>query len=335
MDWLPDCTDANTATRRQFLAGAAASGIGMLGMSAQAAEQYPTRPVRIIVPFAPGGGTDTSARLIAAEFAKRLGEQFIVENRPGANGNIGTQYAARSRPDGYTLLLGFDGTLVINPSVYDDVPFDTLRDFAPIGKIGDIGLLLVANPKVDVKTLQDVVDLSKRDKQGLTIASAGVGSTAHLFIELLKQRTGANFVHVPYGGAGPAILGVISGNTQLAIVGVVGMAHYVTDEMVRGICYTSAQRARSLPAVPSIAESGMPDLVSNSWNGLLAPAGTPKPIIDRLSAELNSVLNEAIILERLDALGFQTAPTSPQAFGEEMKTELERYRKVAAGIKAG
>ncbi|MES2910013.1 MAG: tripartite tricarboxylate transporter substrate binding protein [Pseudomonadota bacterium] len=300
---------------------------------AQAA--YPSKPIRLVVPFVPGGVTDTSGRLIAEQLSKRLGQQVIVDNRPGASGNIGTQLVATSPPDGYTLVLAFDGTMVINPHVFEKMSFDTVRDFAPVGKIGDAVLILVANPSLPAKTLQEVIALSKTQAGGLSYGTSGTGGTPHIAGEQLKLRTGANLTHVPYKGGGQAMTDVLGGQIPLVYTAVAGAQGQVKAGRLKPIAVSSAQRSRSLPDVPTFIESGVPDFEVNSWVGLLAPAKTPKAIIDKLNTELNAVLNDPETRDKLNVMGIAATPGAPEKFGDEMKRDLQRYGPVvkAAGIK--
>lgn len=297
---------------------------------------YPNKPIRLVVPFTPGGVTDTSGRLIAEQLTKRLGQQVIVDNKPGASGNIGTQQVAAAAPDGYTLVLGFDGTMVINPHVFDKVPFDTLKDFAPVGKIGDAVLIVVAHPSVAAKTLAEVIALSKTQAGGLSYGTSGTGGTPHIAGEQLKLRTGANLVHVPYKGGGQALIDVMGGNIPLVYTAVAGAQGHVKSGKLKAIAVSSAHRSKSLPDVPTFIESGVADFEVSSWVGLLAPAKTPKAIVDKLNAELNAVLNDPDVREKLNLMGITATPGTADKFGDEMKRDLARYGPVvkAAGIKA-
>ena len=297
---------------------------------------WPTKPLRLVVPFTPGGVTDTSGRVIAEALGKRLGQQVVVENKPGASGNIGTQIVASSAADGYTLLLGFDGTLVINPHVFAKVPFDTLKDFTAIGKIGDAMLIVVAHPSVPARTLQEVIALSKKESAGLSYGTSGTGGTPHIAGELLRQRTGANLQHVPYKGGGQALTDVIGGSIPLVYTAVAGAQAHVKSGKLKGIAVSSATRASSLPDVPTFAESGVADFNVSSWVGLLAPARTPPAIIARLNSELNAVLSDPAVREHLGVLGIDPTPVTPDQFQEEIRRDLSRYGAVvrSAGIKA-
>jgi tripartite-type tricarboxylate transporter receptor subunit TctC len=313
------------------------AAVACLALPLQASAQaYPNKPVRLVVPFTPGGVTDTSGRLIAEQLSRRLGQQVIVDNRPGASGNIGTQQVAAAEPDGYTLLLGFDGTLVINPHVFEKVPFNTLRDFAPVGKIGDAILILVAYPGLPVRNLRDVIALSKTQSGGLSYGTSGTGGTPHIAGELLKQRSGANLVHIPYKGGGQAMTDVLGGNIPLVYTAVAGAYQHIKAGKLTAIAVSSGQRAKSLPEVPTFIENGLPDFEVNSWVGLLAPARTPKPVIDKLNAELNAVLSDPEVREKLAALGITATPGTPELFGEQLRLDLARYGQVVknAGIKA-
>ncbi len=315
--------------------GASATLAG-LPLAAQAQAAFPSKPIRLIVPFTPGGVTDTSGRIVADYLGKRLGQQVNVDNRPGASGNIGTQLAASAEPDGHTLVLAFDGTMVINPHVFAKVPFDTLRDFAPLGKIGDAVLILVAHPALAAKSLREVIALSKAQAAGLSYGTSGTGGTPHIAGELLKQRTGANLTHIPYKGGGQAMTDVLGGTIPLVYTAVAGAYQHVKSGKLHAVAVSSAQRVKSLPEVPTFIESGVADFEVNSWVGILAPAKTPKAVLDRLNTELNAVLNDPEVKEKLAALGISTTPGTAEQFGEEMKRDLARYGPVvrAAGIKA-
>ena len=243
---------------------------------------------------------------------------------------------AKAAPDGYTLVLGFDGTLVINPHVFDKAPFDTLKDLAPVGKIGDAVLILVAHPGVAAKTLPEVIALSKTQAGGLSYGTSGTGGTPHIAGEQLKLRTGANLIHVPYKGGGQAMIDVMGGNIPLVYTAVAGAQGHVKSGKLKAIAVSSAQRSKSLPDVPTFIESGVADFEVSSWVGLLAPAKTPKAILDKLNAELNAVLNDPDVREKLNLMGITATPGTADKFGDEMKRDLARYGPVvkAAGIKA-
>ena len=325
----------NKIFRRHWLQ-AALLGASLTLMGAAIAQSYPSKPIRLVVPFTPGGVTDTSGRLIAEQLSKRLGQQVIVDNKPGASGNIGTQQVAAAEGDGYTLLLGFDGTLVINPHVFPKTGFDTLKDFAPIGKIGDAVLILVANPSFPAKNLKDLIALSKTQAGGLSYGTSGTGGTPHIAGELLRQRTGANLVHVPYKGGGQALTDVLGGNIPLVYTAIAGAIPHVKSGKLLPIAVSSSKRATSMPDVATFIENGVADFEASSWVGLLAPAKTPRAIITRLNTELNAVLNDPEVKERLNGMGITAAPGTPESFGAELNRDLAKYGPVvkAAGIKA-
>jgi len=308
----------------------------LLPLVALAQGTFPDKPIKLIVPFAPGGVTDTSGRLIADALGKRLGAQVVVENKAGASGNIGTQGVAAAAADGYTLVLAFDGTMVINPHVFNNIPFDTLKDFAPVGKIGDATLIIVAFPGFPAKTLQELIAYSKKDAKGVSYGTSGIGGTPHIAGELLNQQTGSNLVHVPYKGGGQAISDALGGNIPLVFTAVAGAQQYVKSGKLTAIAVSSAKRSSSLPDVPTFIESGVKDFEVNSWVGILAPAKTPRAVIDKLNRELNAVLTAPEIVEKLAVLGIAATPGTPEAFGTQLGNDLAKYGKVvkAAGIKA-
>ncbi len=297
---------------------------------------YPNKPIRLIVPFTPGGVTDASARLVAEQMSKRLGQQMIVENKPGASGNIGTSQVAAAEPDGYTLVLGFDGTIVINPHVFPSIPFDPVKDFAPVGKIGDAILILVAHPSVAANNVKELIALSKTDPNGLNYGTSGLGSTPHIAGETLNIVAGSKLVHVPYKGGGQALIDVQGGSIPLVFTAVAGALPHIQNGRIKGIGVTSAARAPSLPNIQTFIEAGLPNIVLNSWVGILAPAKTPAPVIQKLNATLNDVLSDTEVKKRLDVLGVTAAPGTPSAFSDQIKTDLARYADVvkAAQIKA-
>ena len=303
---------------------------------AHAQSVYPVKPIRLIVPFTPGGVTDTSGRYIADQLSTKLGQQVVVENRPGASGNIGSYQVASAEPDGYTLLLGFDGTLVINPHVFEKISFDTVKDFSPIGKIGDAVLILVANNNFPGKTVNDMISISKKNPQGLSYGTSGAGSSPHIAGELLKQKTGANLVHIPYKGGGQAMTDLLGGNIPLVYTAVAGANQHIKSGRLTPLAVSSFQRSSSLPDVPTFMESGIKDFELSSWVGLLAPAKTPRPVIMRLNQALNEILASTEGKERLNAMGITATVGSPEKFSEQIKFDLTRFAAIVknANIKA-
>jgi tripartite-type tricarboxylate transporter receptor subunit TctC len=333
----PPASTPSHGRRVAVLGAASAMAAALLGPApAWSQDAFPSKPIRLVVPFTPGGVTDTSGRVIAEFLGRRLGQQVVVDNKPGASGNIGTNLVATAPADGHTLLLGFDGTMVINPHVFAKVPFDTLKDFAPVGKIGDAVLILVAHPGVPARTLQEVIALSKNQRGGLSYGTSGIGGTPHIAGELLNQRTGANLQHVPYKGGGQALTDAIGGSIPLVYTAVAGAQGHVKTGKLKAIAVSSAVRTPSMPDVPTFIESGLADFAVSSWVGLFAPAGTPRAVVQRLNAELNAVLADPAARERLAVLGIDPTPGTPEQYLDEVRRDLARYGQVvrSAGIKA-
>jgi tripartite-type tricarboxylate transporter receptor subunit TctC len=301
-----------------------------------AAADFPDKPIRLVVPFAAGGVTDTSGRVVAEALSRRLGQPIVVENKPGASGNIGTQLVVNAQPDGYTLVVGFDGTLVINPHVFANFPFDVTRDLAPIGKIGDATLILVAHPSFPPKNMLDLVAYSKQQANGVSYGTSGVGGTPHIAGELLKMKTGANLTHIPYKGGGQAMTDALGGNIPLVYTAVAGAISHVKAGRLVPVAVSSAKRSPSMPDVPTFIESGIPDFEASSWVSILAPAKTPRAIVEKLNRELNAVLTSPETVEKLATLGIVATPGTPEQLAAQIRTDLAKYGGVvkAANIKA-
>ena len=314
---------------------ALAFAAGLLVAACALAQGYPDRPVRIVVPFAPAGLTDNSVRVIVEPLAARLGQQVVVENRPGAGGNIGTQAVAQSAADGYTLLLGYDGTLAINPHVFAKIPFDTLNDFAPVTKLGDATLILVAHPSVAARDLAQFIALAKAASRSYPYGTSGTGNTTHLVAELLRQRTGIPIEHVPYKGGGQAIIDVLGGQIPLVFTAVATAQQYVKAGRLVALAVPSAKRSSALPEVPTFVESGIADFDVSSWVGILAPARTPRAIVERLQREIAAVLRTPLVRERHAALGIEPVGNSAEEFSAQLRADLARWEKVvkAANIR--
>jgi tripartite-type tricarboxylate transporter receptor subunit TctC len=293
------------------------------------AQDYPTKALRIVVPFSPGGVADNSARAFADALGTRLGQQVVVDNRPGASGNIGTQLVAQAAPDGYTLLLGFDGTMVINPHVFAKIPFDTLRDFAPVTKLGDAALILVSHPSLPAKNLSQFIAFARKAR-GTTFAygTSGTGGTPHLAGELLKQRTGIPLEHIPYKGGGQAIIDGISGQIPLVFTAVATAQQYIKVGRLTALGVPSAKRSSALPEVPTFNESGVPGFDVSSWVGILVPAKTPRTIVERLQKEIAAAVRGAQVRERYAVLGIEPVGNTPAEFTEQIKADLARWEKV-------
>ncbi len=300
------------------------------------AQDYPVKPIRIVVPFATGGVTDTTARVLSDKLSRNLGQTVTVENRPGGSGNPGTQYVAQSAPDGYTLLLAFDGTMVINPFVFPKIPFDTVKDFAPVTKLGDAALVLVAHPSVPAKNFAELMAYSKANPGKLSFGHSGTGGTTHVAGELLKQRTGLDMTHIPYKSGGQAVIDAIGGQVPLAYSAVAGAHAHVKSGKLNAIGVSMPRRASSLPEVPTFIEQGVSGFDVSSWVGIMAPAKTPRPVIDKLHAAVVAVMKEPDMRERLVTLGVEPVANTPEQFGEQIRADLARWQKVveAAKIKA-
>lgn len=296
--------------------------------SAPAAEEYPNKPIRLVIPFALGGINELTARPVMDRLGQRLGQQVIIESRPGASGNIGTQMVANATPDGYTLVLGFDGTLVINPHLYTNMPFDTLRDLAPISRLGDATLILVAHPSVPANTVAELAALSRQKPDYLFYGSAGNGTSGHVSAEMLRIMAGIKMSHVPYKGGAPAMLDVVGGQIPLVSTAVASALNFIKQGRVKAIGVTSATRDPALPDVPTYAESGAPGYAATSWTGILAPAKTPRPIIDRLNREIVAILKEPDIRERYAAIGVVPGGNTPEAFADLIRADTAKWGKV-------
>jgi len=307
-----------------------------LAASLAQAQDYPTRAIRLIVPFSPGGVADTSARVVADRLAARLGQQVLVENRAGASGNIGTQMVAQSAPDGHTLLLGFDGTMVINPWVFPSIPFDSVKDFVPVTKLGDATLIMVAHPSVPAKDMRELIALAKAKPGSLSFGTSGTGGTPHLAGELLNQRAGISLVHIPYKGGGQAVGDVVGGQIPLVYTAIASAQQYVKSGRLKALGVSGAKRSSSLPDVPTFIESGLDGFVVDSWVGIFAPAKTSRAIVDRLQRELAAILALPEVRERYAVLGIEPVGNTSEQFGEQVRADLAKWEKVVkqANIKA-
>ncbi len=291
------------------------------------AAEYPTKPVRMIVGFAPGGGTDTTARAIANKLTELLGQQVIIDNRAGAAGNIATELVARANPDGYTNLMGTIAALAINPSLYrTKLPFDSVRDFAPIIQAVDSTNILSLHPSVPAASVKELIALAKT--KPLNYGSSGVGGTGHLAGELFTTMAGIKMTHVPYKGGGPAIVDLIAGQVQLVFATAASAVPHIKSGKIKGIAVTTIKRSALMPNIPTIAESGLPGFDANNWYGVLAPAGTPRPIIMRLNTEIRKVLAMPDVKDFLFLQGLDPAPGTPEQFGAYIKSEMTKWSKV-------
>jgi tripartite-type tricarboxylate transporter receptor subunit TctC len=282
----------------------------------------------MLVPFSPGGASDTAARVVGQQLAPRFGQQIVIENRPGAGGVIGTEIAARATPDGYTLLMGSNTEVVINPNLYKKLPYDTQRDFMPISLVADTPLILVVNPSVPVKSVQELIALAKAKPGVLNYASSGNGSTVQLAGEMFKSMAGVNIRHIPFNGSAPAVIQTIAGETQLVIPAMPAALQQARSGKLRALAVTTAKRVSAAPELPTVAESGVPGYEITIWNGLLAPAGTPKPVLDRLYTELLKVLAMPEVKQSFTNIGAEVVTSTPAQFAAFIKSDLAKYAKV-------
>ncbi|URF07939.1 tripartite tricarboxylate transporter substrate binding protein [Cupriavidus campinensis] len=291
------------------------------------AQSYPQRPVRLIVPYAPGGSADIAARLISDAWAKSLGGTLVVENRAGAGGNIGVDAVAKSPADGYTIGLQ-TVSLAINPGLFPRMPYDTLKDLAPIGMVASSQHVLVVNNKVPARNLQELITLAKASPDKLTYGSAGNGSTFHMSAELFKSVANVSIVHVPYRGGGPALVDTIAGQVDMSFPVISAAQQHVQGGKLTALAVTGAKRSALLPNVPTAAEAGLPDYLFETWFMVFAPAGTPKPVIDKLNTALNSALAAQATRERMVKEGFEPTPTTPEAARQRLEREMPMWAKL-------
>ena len=299
------------------------------------AQPFPSRPVRFVVPFAPGGSTDTLARTIGVKLADALGQQVVVDNRSGGNGNIGMEIVAKSPPDGHTLVLGYIANLAIAPSLYAKMPYDPVKDFAPITQPASSPNVLTAHPSVQAKNLKELIALAKANPGKVSFASTGVASVGHLTGELINNLAGIRITHVPYKGSGQAVTDILGGHVQLMYSGFSSTIAHIKSGKLRALAVTGAQRSPALADVPTIAEQGFPGVEATAWYGVLAPGGTPKPVITRLHGELVKILRQPDVVQRLDSLGFEIVASTPEQFGAYIRSEITKWAKVvkASGAK--
>ncbi len=299
------------------------------------AQDYPRRPVRLIVPFPPGGGNDIVARAVAQELGKSLGQQLVVDNRAGAAGAIGAELAARSPADGYTLFLGGVGSHVVNPSLHAKLSYDPIRDFAPVTLIASAPSVLVVNPSLRATSVAEFTALAKANPGKLNYASNGNGSSAQLAAVLYESMAGVRMVHVPYKGVAPALVDLMSGEVQLMFGTLVAILPHIKAGRLRALAVTGRSRSALLPEVPTLAESGLPGYEAGSWYGILAPAGTPGAIVARLNTEINAAIRQPEVRERLAAEGAEVLGGTPGDFASHIKAELSRMGKLMreAGIR--
>lgn len=312
-------------SRLSFLASAAFVAIALCLPATAPAQSWPAKPIRVIVPFPPAGGTDVLTRQLAEKISAATKWTLLIDNKPGAGGNIGLDALAKSAPDGYTIAMGQTANLAINPALYAKLPFDPLKDFAPIGLVSAQPVVLVVAADSPYRSLADVVAAAKARHDALTMASAGSGTVGHLAGELFARKAGVKFLHIPYKGASPAVTDLLGKQVDIMFANTQSVMTLVTAGKLRALAVSSAQRSKPLPAVPTISESGYKGFEAGTWSGLVAPAGTPADIIAKLNAEVAKVLARADFLEKLAADGSQPLGGSPQQFAEFLRAENAKW----------
>ena len=292
------------------------------------AQPYPNRPLRIVVPFPPGGGTDIGTRIVAQKLQEAWGQAVIVENKPGAAGIVGTELTAKSAPDGYTFMMGNIGTHAINVSLYKKLAYDPVRDFAPVSMVADLPLLLLVHPSVPANSVKELIALAKSQPGKLNFSSSGAGGSMHVAAELFKSMTGVDMVHIPYKGGAPAVADLLSGQVALSFSTVLETIQHVKAGKVRALAVTNDHRSIALPDLPTIAEAGLPGYQSISWLALFAPAGTPKEIVNKVSAESVRILKLPDVKERLLAQGAEPIGSTPEQLATILSADIAKYAKV-------
>ena len=312
------------------------TGLLVASVSAALAQSYPSKPIRIIIAQAPGSATDVISRVVGNRLQESLGQPVVIEARPGAGGAVGTEAAARSAPDGYTLFMGNNSTHGSNPALYPKLPYDAVKDFAPITLVATVPYVLVVDPALPVNSVDQLIALAKSKPGKMNYASAGNGSTHQFCGELLKSMAGIDVLHIPYKGSPPAIAGLLGGEVSLMFANLTDIGSQIRSGKVKALAVTVAKRASLLPEVPTLSEAGLPGFEIGSWFGLLAPAGTPAPVVARLNAETVKVLGRADVQSTLGAQGLELAPGSPEQFAAHIKSEIAKFTRIAkaAGIKA-
>jgi len=301
--------------------------LGIL-LAGTANAQYPAKPLRLIVPFAPGGSTDIFARLIAERAQAPLGQPVVVENRAGAAGNIGAEAVVRSAPDGYTLLMATTGVMAINNALYKNMTYDAAKDLEPVLYVASITNVLIVPPDSPAKSVAELIALAKKEPGKLTFASSGAGASTHMSAELFKSMAGIDILHVPYKGSGPAMPDLMSGRVSMMFENAPGAVSHIKAGKLRALAQTGLKRSSALPEVPTVAESGVPGYESLSWSGIAVPAGTPRAVIDRLNKDLNSILAMADMRQKLAEQGADAIGGAPEAFAAHIRAEREKWSRV-------
>jgi tripartite-type tricarboxylate transporter receptor subunit TctC len=314
----------------------AAACAALLAATWASAQSYPTKPIKMIVPFPPAGSTDISARAVAGKLGERLGQPVVIENKPGAGGNIGTDIVAKAAPDGYTLVVGTVGTHAINQSLYSKMPYDNLRDFAPVILLSTTPNVLVMPVSFPAKSVQDVIALAKQKPGELTFASSGSGTSIHLSGELFNSMAGTKMQHIPYKGSGPMLIDLMSGTVNMAFDNLSASMPHIKGGKLKALATTGSKRSPALPDVPTVSEAGLSGYDSTSWNGIYVPAGTPKEIIDRLNRELRAILESAETRKFFAEQGAEAGGGTPEQLATITRAETAKWAKVVkeSGAKA-
>lgn len=303
-------------------------GAALITATPAVAQPYPSKPIRMIVPFPPGGGVDFIGRIVGKHLAERLGQQVLIDNRAGANGIVGLELLKQSPPDGYTIIAASQGPLSINPSLYAKLPYDTLKDFAPISNMVNFPLLLVVHPSLPVKNVRELIALAKKNPKQLSYSSPGAGNSGHLAAELFNSMAKVSILHVPYKGTAPAGMALLSGEVQLTFSSIPTVLPHVHSGRLRALGIGNGTRIASLKEFPTIAESGVPGYEAYAWGGMLAPAGTPKDIIARLNREIVQIIKLKDVSDQLEREGTVPTPSTPEEFGAYIKAEIEKWGAV-------
>lgn len=306
----------------------------LVASPAAAQADWPTAPIRLISPFAPGGSSDQLARILAPELSQRLGQQVLVDNRTGAGGNIGVDAVAKAKPDGHTLLLASPGPIVVNVTLMDSLPYDPVKDLRPVSLIADLPIVLAAHPSVAAKNVAELVALEKSKPGSLAFASAGTGTTMHLSGELLNLMAGTKLVHVPYKGAGPAMTDLLGGQVQLAFVDLPSAGQHARAGRVKILAIGNPRRTQTAPEIPTIGESGVPGYETGGWFGVMAPAGVSDAIVTRLHSVLADIMKQPTVRERILAIGIEPMSTTPQEFASFIRAEIPKWARVIEASKA-
>jgi tripartite-type tricarboxylate transporter receptor subunit TctC len=311
---------------RRSLSSVTAFAILMVAAAA-CAQNYPNRPIRMIVPFPPGGSVDVIARIVALKLSESLGQQIVIDNRGGASGNIGAELVARATPDGYTLL-AHTVPFTVNPFLYSTVPYDTIKDFTPVCLLSESPVLLVVHPSVPAKTVRELIELAKSQPGKLNYASAGVGTNHHIAGELLSSLAKINIMAVQYKGGGPAQIATLGGEVGITYPNVVAAIPFIKSDRLRALGITSAKRSAAIPELPTIAEAGLPGYEFTTWHGLLAPAGLPKAVLSKLSENLRKVMRAPDLSERFEREGVDIVASTSEQFSQHLKSELQKWSKL-------